>query len=80
MGLESDVQNDRAALKRSVCAEQPRRAGRTRRMESSRLGGQLSRNDHLEAGKLTHCLGEVINTWEDAIASNPPTCQGPSRK
>lgn len=80
MGLESDVQNDRAALKRRVYAEQPRRAGRATRTESSHLGGWLSRNDHLEAGKVTQCLGEVINTWEDAIAGNPPTCQGPSRK
>lgn len=78
--MESDVQNDRAALKRSVYAEQPRRVGRATRAESSRLGGWLSRNDHLEAGKVTQCLGEVINTWEDAIAGNPPTCQGPSRK
>ena len=54
--------------------------GRTARGESSRPGGWLSRNDHLEAGKVTQCLGEVINTWEDAIAGNPPTRQGPSRK
>lgn len=44
------------------------------------LSGWLRRNDCLEARKVTQCLGEVINTWEDASAGNPPTCQGPSRK
>ena len=52
--------------------------GRTSRGESSRPGGWLSRNDHLEAGKVTQCLGEVINAWEDAIAGTLPPARVPA--